>query len=208
MISILIADDHAIVRKGLIQELKDDNTIEVINESADGPDAMAKIAALRPDILILDISLPGANGLQVLDSCAKLSPSTKCVAFSMYNSEDLVIECLRRGALAFVSKLSPLTDITRAIHAAQSGDKFVSEKALGPRVADFLNDSDKVPPLITPRQMEVLKLLAAGESTQQIAHILGISPKTVETHRAQMMQRLGAHNLADLVRLAIERGLA
>jgi DNA-binding NarL/FixJ family response regulator len=206
MIRVLIADDHTIFRQGLAQMLKSIDGLDLTGQAADGQEALRLIAATRPDIAVLDVSMPGLSGLEVTKEALRRRLPTRVILLTMHGEAEAVSTALRAGAAGYVLKDNAFEDLVYAIKAVAAGGTFVS-----PSVAsNLLKPVESQPPPdvpLTRREREVLKLIASGLTNRQIAEKLFISVKTVETHRARILQSLDLHNTADLVRYAIENGL-
>ncbi len=206
---ILIADDHELVRQGLHTLLETQPGWQVIGEAKDGAEAVKKSAALKPDIIVLDIGMPQLNGLGAIRKIAKVLPGAKILILSMHESDSLVREVLEAGARGYVTKSSASRELVSAVEALQRGKTYFT-----PRVDQMVLDSfrggdpnvgvipDKRDSL-TPRQKEVVQLIAEGRSSKEVAAALGLSVKTAETHRANVMRRLGCHSVSELTRYAI-----
>jgi len=206
---ILIADDHELVRQGLHTLLETQPGWQVVGEAKDGAEAVKKSAALKPDIIVLDIGMPQLNGLGAIRKIAKVLPGAKILILSMHESDSLVREVLEAGARGYVTKSSASRELVSAVEALQRGKTYFT-----PRVDQMVLDSfrggdpnvgvipDKRDSL-TPRQKEVVQLIAEGRSSKEVAAALGLSVKTAETHRANVMRRLGCHSVSELTRYAI-----
>lgn len=210
MIRVLIADDHALVRAGIASLLRALGDVEVVGEANEGAEAVALAIRLVPDVVVLDVSMKGMNGLDAAANIAKSCPGAKVVMLSMHTDQAFVQQALAAGAAAYLIKDSAAAELELAVRGVLRGERYLSA-ALSRNVVDaFMRQGagrDTDPPL-SPRQTEVLKLLAAGNSTKEIAHLLGLSPKTVESHRTQIQERLGIRDLAGLVRYAMRTGIA
>jgi DNA-binding NarL/FixJ family response regulator len=210
-IRVLMAEDHALVRAGLCALLRNVAGIEVIAATGDGQDALRLIHEHRPDVALLDITMPGLNGLDVLARIKKECPAVKAVILSMHANEEYVRQAFRAGAVGYVLKDASATDLEQAIRSAALNKQYLSSAVSRQVIEEYSKDrtGEPVGPLemLTPRQREILQLLAEGHSTKDIAHTLQLSAKTVETHRAQLMERLGIHDVPGLVRYAIRSGL-
>jgi two-component system, NarL family, response regulator NreC len=209
-LSILLADDHRIVRQGLQAIFRTEPDFRVIGEAAAGPEALRMVERLRPDILVLDIMLPGLSGLDVTRETTRRSPRTRIVILSMHANEAYVVEALRAGAHAYVLKEEGAQELVTAIREVLAGRSYLSaslsEEAIreyGKREADSTIEPYKI---LSQRELEVLQLTAEGHSGVEIAERLFISPRTVESHRANIMRKLGVRNQKDLVRYAVQRG--
>jgi DNA-binding NarL/FixJ family response regulator len=207
---ILVADDHAIVRRGLRLVLGAESDLEVVAEAADGAEAVER--ALHEDVhlAILDISMPRKTGLQAAKELAQRRPEVRTLILSMYDNEQFLFEALKAGASGYVLKSGADGDIVEACRAAMRGESFLYPSAVSTLIRDFIERADErelaYDPL-TPRELEVLKLIAEGHQSKEIAAMLVISIKTVERHRANMLEKLGMRDRVELTRYAIKRGL-
>jgi DNA-binding NarL/FixJ family response regulator len=209
-IRVLLADDHTLVRAGIRGLLAGLQDIDVVGEAGDGQEALRLSDELRPDVVLLDVGLPGLNGLEVAGRLATLDSSIRVVILSMHVSEEYVLRALRAGCAGYLLKASAVSELELAIRAVTGGETYLSPAVSRPVVDDYVRRTGgATDPLeaLTPRQREVLQLVAEGNSTKEIAQRLGLSPKTVETHRAQLMERLGLHEVSGLVRFAMRVGL-
>ena len=208
-IRLVIADDHTIVRGGirlLLEKLLD---IEVVAEAADGSQAIDLVRLHRPDILVADVAMPGPNGLEVTRQLTEEAISTRVVVLSMHNDPEYVHRAVKAGARGYVLKRSAIEELEMAIRAVVRGEIFLSPSITQPIVEGYLDRGAMSAHQgdLTPRQWEVLGLIARGETTKAIANRLGISVKTVEAHRSQVMDRLHIYDVAGLVRYSIRVGL-
>lgn len=205
-IRTLIADDHEIVRQGLRTLLENENC-EVIAEFSSGREAVEGAKKLKPDVAVLDISMPDLNGVEAAQQIAKELPNTKVVILTMHDSEELARKVLEAGARGFVLKSDAVRDLANAVKTVVSGKPFFSGKISEMLLRGYLEGSRKTNteniPTLTPREREVVQLLAEGKSSKEVASILGTSPATVDTQRAKIMQKLDLHSVTDLVRYAI-----
>ncbi len=210
MITVVLADDHDVVRRGVRSILEADGLCSVVAEVADGLSAVQIVAKLKPTLLFLDLSMPRLHGLEVLKQVRTDSPHTKIIVLSMHNDEPYVIEALRAGAMAYMLKGSESTEITRAVHEVLASRRYLSgplsERAIAALTSRTADATDALTTL-TPREREVLQLAAEGLAVTELAEKLFISPRTAETHRSNLMQKLGLQNQTDLVRFAIRKGL-
>ena len=209
---ILIADDHAIVREGLRQLLNSQRDMEVAGEAQDGREALEKAKSLRPDVTILDIAMPSLSGLEAVRLIKEAVPHTQIVVLSMHEKEAYVHQVFASGALAYVLKASPSTDVLEAIRAAHRGEYFLSSKIKAEVIGRYLESRKEKPAvrgydLLSEREQQVFRLMVEGNSTTQIADVLCVSPKTVEKHRGNVMNKLGIHDLVGLVKYAIKVGI-
>jgi RNA polymerase sigma factor (sigma-70 family) len=216
-IRVLLADDHALVRAGIRALLQNLSGIEVVGEADDGREALRLIGELRPDVVLMDIGMSGLNGLEAAARAVKEFPSTRVIMLSMYANEEYVLQALRVGAAGYLLKGARTAELELAVTAVARGETYLSPAASKHVVSGYVqrageettqgdNESRSIERL-TPRQREILQLIAEGSSTKEIAQRLNISAKTVEMHRAQLMERLGIHEVAGLVRYAIRIGL-
>ena len=211
MIRVVLADDHNLVRAGIRALLESDGNIDVVGEAADGHAALDLIARDRPDLAFLDITMPGLNGLEVAARIAKSSPRTRLVMLSMHADEAFVARALHAGAVGYVLKDAVAEELPLLVKAVMRGDTYLSP-GVSRRLVDALraagaagNGTADTP--LTTRQREILQLVAEGRSSKQIAQALGLSTKTVETHRSEIMKRLDIHDLPGLVRYAVRTGI-
>jgi DNA-binding NarL/FixJ family response regulator len=206
---VLIADDHGIVRSGLRLLLERQPDIEVIAEAADGAEAREIAVRERPDLAILDVRMPKLTGLQVTRELKKQAPEVSVLILSMHDDERYLFEALKAGASGYVLKTQADTDLMEAIRAVERGEPFLTPAAQQALIKDVLErgrqseDEEE----LTPREEEIVKLVAEAHTTRQIAEILHLSEKTVENHRGNAMRKLGMRDRVELVRFAIRRGL-
>jgi DNA-binding NarL/FixJ family response regulator len=204
--TVLLADDHPIVRQGLKALLERDG-LEVVGQVSDGQEAVRLARDLGPDIAVLDFAMPLLNGLDAAREIAQASPRTKTILLTMYTEGHYVLEALRAGVKGYVVKTQAAADLLRAIQDVARGLLYLSP-AISQTVVDaYLSKSELPPDPLTPREREVLQLVAEGKTTKEIAHLLGISVKTADSHRTRLMQKLEIHDTAGLVRHAIRQGL-
>lgn len=209
---ILLADDHAIVREGLKQLIEQQADMEVVGEAADGKEAVDKAKSLRPDVTVLDIAMPRLSGLDAVRLIKESVPETQIVVLSMHKKEAYVHQVFASGALGYVLKASPSSDVLEAIRAANHGEYFLSSKIRAEVIGTYLNSRKEKPAvrgydLLTDREQQVFRLVVEGNSTNEIADILCVSPKTVEKHRANVTRKLDIHDLVGLVKFAIKIGI-
>ncbi|MGQ9920073.1 MAG: response regulator [Desulfobacca sp.] len=210
-ITILIADDHQIVREGLIALLSKHPQMQVVGEAADGRQAVQLAAALRPQVVVIDIGMPALNGIEATRQIVVEVPGTKVIALSMHSDKRFVKGMLKAGASGYLLKYCASEELVTAVRMVMANRVYLSHDITGIVVEDYvqkLTDSDASAfQTLTPREREVLQLLAEGHSTRQIAATLHVSVKTIEVHRKQLMDKLGLASLADLVKYAIREGL-
>ncbi len=209
-IRILIADDHAVVRAGLRALLSSDSGLEVVGEAADGVETLLRAATLRPDLILLDITMPRESGIRVAQRLKEAHPEIKVLFLTMHEDEGLLHEALRTGAAGYVIKRAEDSEILRAIHAVCRGDIYVhpamTRALLHQPVTTEHRRGAPVNPL-TRREVDVLRLLAKGNTNRQIASLLALSMRTVENHRANLMGKLGLVSRVELVNYAEEHRL-
>ena len=206
---VLLVDDHALVRAGIRSLLRDIEGVEVVGEAADGAEALAIAGRERPDAVLLDIAMKGMSGLEAAARFRELHPGVRVLILSMHASEEYVLQALRSGAAAYLIKDSATAELELALRSVMRGETYLSP-AISRQVVDGYVQrvgAGAAEDPLTPRQREVLKRVAEGRSTKEIAYDLGLSVKTVETHRAQIMERLGIRDVAGLVRYAMRTGL-
>lgn len=203
-IRVVLAEDHTIVREGLRSLIDAQPDMEVIGEAENGREVVGLVGELHPDVALLDVSMPQLNGIDAISHIHDADESTKVLMLSMHSSEDFVRAAVRAGARGYLEKGAGLSDLVTAIRSVASGDAFFS-----PSVAKFLLGADKPRggSSLTPREREVLQLVGEGYSTAQAASLLNLSVKTIEGHRARIMQKLGVGNVAGMVRHAVRMGL-
>ncbi len=205
---ILVADDHGIVRSGLRLLLERQADLEVVAEAADGVEAIEEAQAQRPDLCILDVGMPRLTGLQAAREIRSHRPDTTILMLSMHDDERYLFEALKAGASGYVLKREADQDLVAAVRAVGRGDAFLTNAAEESLVRAWMDD-DAVGPKepLTPREEEVVKLIAEAHTNAQIAQVLHVSEKTVESHRANVLRKLGMRDRVELVRYAIRRGL-
>jgi len=209
-IRVLVADDHALFRAGVRKLLQSFEGMDVVGEAADGHEALRLSATHRPDVLLMDIGMPGLNGVEAAARLTREGPRPRVVILSMHTGEEYVLRAIRAGAAGYLLKDAKPAELEAAVRAVAAGDMYLSPAVSRYVVEDYVRRGsvDRGPlDRLTPRQREVLQLIAEGNTTKAIAAKLGLSTKTVETHRAQLMERLDTHDIAALVRLAIRLGL-
>lgn len=211
MITILLAEDHQIVRQGLQALLGAVSDFSLVGEAGDGQEALKLVEYHQPDVLVLDLMLPGLNGLAVAEQTKRRSARTRIVVLSMHTSEAYVAEALRAGAAGYVLKQSPASELVFAIYEAVAGRRFLSpplsEQSVEVYERELKTNTVDLYKTLTPREREILQLVAEGHTNTAIAERLSISPRTVETHRDNLMRKLNLHTRADLIRYAIQHGL-
>ncbi len=207
---MLVADDHEIVRKGLKLVLTAEPDLDVVAEAADGEEAVRRALQDDVDLAILDISMPRKTGLQAALELGRRRPELRVLILSMYDNEQFLFEALKAGASGYVLKSGADDDIVAACRAAMRGEPFLYPSAVSALIRDVITRADErseTLELLTPRELEVLKLIAEGDTSKEIATTLVLSIKTVESHRANILGKLGMRDRVDLTRYAIRRGL-
>ena len=209
-IKCLLVDDHTLFRQGVRRLLESESDFEVVGEAADGGEAVEKARELRPDIVLMDIGMPGLSCFESARQIKKNRMETKILFLTMYEDEDYLVQCLEVGASGYVLKDTPAPQLLTAVKDVYKGGKYLSSQVLGKLVEDFrsrVRDTRMRPRIstLTPRESEILKLLAEGNSVKEIAVILGLSVKTVEAHKFNLMRKLDIHNKAQLVTYAIQK---
>lgn len=214
-VRVLLADDHTLIRAGLRKLVEGFEGFQVIAEAGDGREAVRLARELKPDIALLDIAMPRLNGLDATALIAKATPEIQIVILSMHTAENYVLEALRAGAVGYVVKDAAVDELERALCAVRDGERWLSPAVSRHLLDDYLRlahkETDAHPAasseFLTPRQREILQLIAEGCTTREMAERLCVSIRTVETHRAQLMERLNIHDVAGLTRFAIRSGL-
>jgi two-component system response regulator NreC len=212
-LKVLLVEDHVIVRQGVSALLDEEPDIAIVGEASDGSQALALVQKLRPDIVLMDLSLPGLGGVEATRQIRELYPGVRVLVLSMYDSEEYVFRALRAGASGYVLKQSTSTELVLALRAVAAGSTFLSPSISQILISDYMRrvetqqSDDEALSILTPREREVLQLIAQGLSNRQIAEKLHISVKTVETHRGNMMNKLDVHDRAGLVKFAMDSGM-
>jgi RNA polymerase sigma factor (sigma-70 family) len=207
-IRILIADDHALVRAGIRALVEKIKGVTVVGEAGRGSEAKELMTELKPDLVLLDITMPDGNGFDVLLHAKKNFPQTRVIVLTVHEAGEYAIRALREGAAGFLPKSAASTELEQAIDTVMKGESYISLETSRKAMLEVGKGTKRdLLENLSPRQREVLQLIAEGHTTKQIAQSLEISVKTVETHRSQLMERLGIHDVAGLVRYAIIVGL-
>jgi two-component system response regulator NreC len=206
--SVLLVDDHPFVREGIRSFLSDQPDFEVVGEASSGAEALRLAQQHQPDFILLDINMPGMTGLEAVGQLRKSIPQAKIVILTVHNSREYVLHVAKSGAHGYVLKEAPPEELLQAIRAIRSGQKYYS-----PAVAGYVFDEYETRPTgkkperqLTPREVEVLILTAKGRSIKEMADDLKITPATVQTYRVRIMEKLGIHNVAGLVKYALQKG--
>jgi two-component system response regulator NreC len=210
-LTIVLADDHPVVRQGLLKLLEAESDISVVGDTDNGIEAIELVKQFRPGVLVVDLMMPGINGLEVTRQVSKLSPQTSTVILSMYGNESYVIEALRAGAKGYVLKEATADELVVAIRHAASNRHYLSQ-SLSERAIEAYVQKDKDVVLdpyesLTMREREILQLVVQGYTSSQIASRFCLSGRTIEVHRKNMMHKLGIHSQAELLHFAIQRGI-
>lgn len=209
-IRILLADDHNLMRAGIRSLLEKIGGVEVVGEAANGREALGLVKSLLPNIVLMDIAMSGLNGLEATMRITREFPQVRVVILSMHANEEYVVQTLRSGAAGYLLKDAATAELELAVQAVARGDTYLSPAISRHVIEDYLGRTSNHRSLaeqLTPRQREILQLIAEGTSTKEIAFMLNLSIKTVETHRTQLMDRLNIHDVPGLVRQAIRMGL-
>jgi DNA-binding NarL/FixJ family response regulator len=208
-IRVLLAEDHALVRSGLHALLQRMPDVEVVGEAGDGREAVALAEQLHPDVILMDISMPLLNGIEATRRVTAQMPRVRVIMLSVHSSEEYVAQALTAGAAGYVLKGADTAELELGIRAVAAGHSYLTPAVSRQVIDEYVSRVSARAPqsVLTPRQREVLQLIAEGKTSKDVANLLGVSLKTVETHRSQLMRRLGLHDIPALVRYAIREGL-
>lgn len=210
MIRVAIADDHALVREGMRRMLSGSRQIDVIGEAANGAEAVELVTEKEPDVLLLDITMPVKDGIEATEEIVELKKKTRILILSMHADEQYALRTLRAGANGFISKGARLEELLKAITEVHNGERYLPEQmseTLGERSIEDKIDEKSLVEMLSPREYQVMSYLAQGMTGREIADVLAISPKTVDTHRGHLLKKLRLRNNSDLTRFAIQSGL-
>jgi DNA-binding NarL/FixJ family response regulator len=211
IISIVLADDHTVLREGLKLILENEKDFEVLAATSDGRGAISSCKKYKPKIALLDIGMPNLNGIEAALQIRQISPGTRIIMLSVHGSAEYVSRALEAGAVGYLLKESAGRDVVHAIREVMAGRKYLSRGVAAMVVAGYVNQKTMAAKgalaTLSPREREVLQLVAEGKSSKEIARIIHISSKTVDTYRSRLMHKLGLSDLAGLVRFAIEHGV-
>ncbi|MEK6652720.1 MAG: response regulator transcription factor [Nitrospirota bacterium] len=210
-VRIILAEDHTIMREGLRTLLEKQQNFEVVAEAGDGRTAVRLTQELLPDVVVMDVNMPDLNGIEATRQIITDNPGIKVIALSMYSDKQFIVEMLQAGASGYVLKDAAFEEILHAINCVVKGQTYLSPSITTFVLKDYLQQSSKVDytafSILTDREREVLQLIAEGKTTKEIASILHVSTKTIETHRQQIMKKLNSHSIAELTKYAIREGI-
>jgi len=208
MIRIVVADDHAIVRKGLVQILSDTEHLRVVGEAENAADAMRVVRQESPDVLLLDVAMPGKSGIEALKPLKQEFPRLKILVLSMYPEDQFGVRAIKAGALGYLNKASAPDRLIEAVERVAAGKRYITPE-LAELLADSVDSDGETPAhqLLSDREFQTLKLIASGKMLSEIADILAISPKTVSVYRARLLEKMKLANNAELTHYAIKHGL-
>jgi len=212
MIRIIVADDHAVMRRGLRLILEQQADFQVLGEANDGREAMSMAESLKPDVAVLDITMPNLNGIEAARQISAKHPGVAIVILSMHADEGYVLRALKAGARGYLLKESPEADFIQAVRAVSEGKAFFSPAVSRMLVEDYVRqlqdkDIEDSYELLTPREREILQLIAEGKSNKDVANLLNLSLYTVETHRGNMLEKLNLHSVPELILYAVRKGV-
>ncbi|MGD2146978.1 MAG: response regulator transcription factor [Anaerolineae bacterium] len=211
-IRVFLADDHAVVREGLRAYLDGEQDIEVVGEAGNGRDALAQVAETVPDVAVIDVAMPDINGIEATERMGRICPETQVVILSMHSTNEYVFRALQAGAKAYVLKESAGKELINAVHAVQRGHHYLSPKVSDQLIVDYVKQREAAKPrsplaALTAREQQILRLLAEGAATNEIATALSLSRSTVNTYRSRLMRKLDISDLASLIRFAMRHGV-
>jgi two-component system response regulator NreC len=207
---ILICDDHTLFVEGIKAILRNEPSLEVVGEARDGRQAVEKVKELKPDVILMDVSMPDLNGFDATRRVKEVDESVKVLMLTMHDEEELVARCLEAGAVGYLIKDAPASQLIYAIDMVQRGEKYLSPAVLGKVVSGYVKNSRRPQTSydrLSPREREVLKLLAEGLSVKEIAAKLNLSVKTVDVHKYNLMRKIDVHDRAELIKYAIQKRL-
>ncbi len=211
-IQVLVVDDHTIVRDGICALLALAGDIEVVGEATNGSEALDKVRELNPDVVLMDVAMPVMSGLEATRRISKEFPRTKVLVLTQYDDKEYFFPVIESGALGFISKAAASSELMAGIRSVYRGDSYLSPTVTRLLVENYQHTAAKIPNQdpynrLTGREREVFKLLAEGHSTQEIADMLVVTPKTAEGHKTRLMAKLGVHNRVELVKYALRKGV-
>jgi two-component system response regulator NreC len=210
-IRLLIVDDHAIMRDGIRALLGLQNDIEIVGEAAEGQEAIDKATELNPDVIIMDISLPGMDGLEAMRRILKQNPKSKVLVLTQHDEREYILSSIRAGATGYMPKRALGSELISAIRSVYRGESFLYPSAASALIKDYRQQArpgEEPYDQLTSREREVLKLIAEGHTSKEIAERLVITPKTVMGHRGKIMEKLGLHNRTELIKYALRKGIS
>jgi len=209
LIRVLLVDDHSIVREGIRRILEDSQLIEIVGEAADGLDATQKAERLKPDVVLMDLSMPGMSGLDAVGRIHVLSPETHILVLTMHDNTQYAVHVLHAGASGFILKHSAGGDLLKAIRTVHAGKMYVAEEMAEKLMARYSKPRGRAPIIdsLSGREFEVFTLLGGGSTVREAAHRMGLSERTVSTYRARILEKLQLRNNAEIIRLALESGI-
>ena len=208
-IKVLVVDDYEIMRESMRLLLEEQSDLTVVDVAEDGREAIEKVSALKPDVVLMNVGLRRLNGIEATRQIRKQEPDAKVLAFSGYSEKRYVSAMLQAGASGYLLKKTSISDLVNGIRAVHNGHKHLSPQLIDPLVEDYLDHlmNHSEAPVLTPSEKEVLELIAEGKSNKEIGAIRNVTPKTIDTHRQHLMKKLGLHSIAELVKYAIREGL-
>lgn len=204
---LIVADDHQILRQGLVALLGVQSDLEIVGQASDGREAVALARELNPDVIVMDVAMPNLNGIDASRQIVASVPSAKVIILSAHGHQRMIAEALRSGASGYVPKDSAMEELVEAIRAVVAGQRYLGPKVASVLASEFLESEPRNGHSLTPREREVLQLIAEGKATKEAAAVLGVSVKTVETHRRSLMEKLALFSVAELTKYAIREGL-
>jgi two-component system response regulator NreC len=209
---ILLADDHKLMRSGLKALIEQQPDLAVVGEADDGRQAVALAVSLKPDLLVMDIGMPNLNGIEAAHQITQANPATAIVILSMHSDESYVLRALKAGAKGYLLKDSAESDLIRAVHAVAGGKSFFSPAVSKVLLDDYVrklqrSGAEDIYDLLTPREREILQLIAEGKSNKDVANLLNLSVYTVETHRSNIMEKLNLRGIPELILYAVRKGI-
>jgi DNA-binding NarL/FixJ family response regulator len=204
---IIVADDHQILRQGLVALLGVQPDMEVVGQASDGRQAVALARELSPDVIVMDVAMPNLNGIDATRQALGHVPGAKVIVLSAHGHQRMIAESLRAGASGYVPKDSAMEELVEAIRTVMAGERYLGPKVASVLASEYLDAEPRTGQTLTPREREVLQLIAEGKATKEAAAALGVSVKTVETHRRSLMEKLALFSVAELTKYAIREGL-
>ncbi len=206
-IRVLVVDDHTIVREGIRALLAHRKDIEIVGEASDGRQALAQVTALAPDVVLMDIAMPGMDGLAATEKIRQCAPQTRILILTQYENKEYILPLLRAGASGYLVKLTRAAELIGAIRAVHQEGAYLPPGIAHQVVSEMSQTARAQPPTLTDREKEIVRLIAGGATSRAIADRLTISVRTVDTHRANIMEKLGVHTSAELIMFAIREGI-